>query len=356
MVAFFYSPISRVIYFFMESEEKNANIGGEDKSMSAKKNMKIFFAGFAGLIGVVLVLSGIVGIYRTYALAATDNFTLAIAKVLRLPVAKIGSTVALYTDYADDLHAIKTMRDYDKANNGPGANFTDEEMSDQVLLRIANNVLLDQEATSYGVTVEQSDIDALKTTLMQQFENVDKLNEELGKRYGWTLVDYEKKVMRSYILQNKLNEKIATDDKLKEEVKAQAQSVLDQIKGGADFAELATQYGQDGTKDQGGDLGFFKKGEMVPEFETAAFALNEGDVAQELVETEYGYHIIKVEEKKTEDVVNPDTKKKEKVESVHARHILFRYPSVDVFLGDLAKKTNFHLYVKVHNPFTDLNK
>ena len=46
MVAFFYSPISRVIYFFMESEEKNANIGGEDKSMSAKKNMKIFLKCF----------------------------------------------------------------------------------------------------------------------------------------------------------------------------------------------------------------------------------------------------------------------------------------------------------------------
>ena len=54
--------------------------------------------------------------------------------------------------------------------------------------------------------------------------------------------------------------------------KAKAQDILNKIKGGADFAAMARQFGTDGTKDQGGDLGWFGAGRMVPEFEKAIFA------------------------------------------------------------------------------------
>jgi tetratricopeptide (TPR) repeat protein len=80
--------------------------------------------------------------------------------------------------------------------------------------------------------------------------------------------------------------------------KATAEEILAKVKGGADFATLAKQYSEDtGSKDKGGDLGFFKRGSMVPEFEKAAFALKAGEVS-EPVKTVYGYHIIKVEERK----------------------------------------------------------
>src|SRR5690606_36379540 len=74
----------------------------------------------------------------------------------------------------------------------------------------------------------------------------------------------------------------------------EAREILSKIRGGADFEELAKMYSKDpGTKDLGGDLGFFAKGKMVPEFEEAAFALNPGEVS-DVVKTEYGYHVIKV--------------------------------------------------------------
>lgn len=87
------------------------------------------------------------------------------------------------------------------------------------------------------------------------------------------------------------------DEEQKEEARAKAQGILDRINAGEDFAELAKEFSDDpGSGSLGGELGFFGKGEMVPEFEEASFELQVGEVS-ELVETYFGYHIIKVNDK-----------------------------------------------------------
>jgi parvulin-like peptidyl-prolyl isomerase len=84
-----------------------------------------------------------------------------------------------------------------------------------------------------------------------------------------------------------------TDDQ-KAAKKKQIDDILKQIKGGADFATLATQYSEDpGSKDKGGELPPFSHGEMVPQFEAAAFSMKTNTVS-DVVTTDYGYHIIKL--------------------------------------------------------------
>jgi len=86
-------------------------------------------------------------------------------------------------------------------------------------------------------------------------------------------------------------------------VRATADAVLKKVMGGGDFAALAKEYSQDsGSAANGGDLGFFVKDQMVPPFAAAAFALQPGQVSS-LVETQYGYHIIKVIERRAARVV-----------------------------------------------------
>ena len=80
---------------------------------------------------------------------------------------------------------------------------------------------------------------------------------------------------------------------------AEAKKIIAQLKGGGDFAALAKQYSKDPSgAQQGGDLGFFKKDEMVPEFATAAFALQPGQVSPEPVHSQFGWHVILLVERR----------------------------------------------------------
>jgi len=105
------------------------------------------------------------------------------------------------------------------------------------------------------------------------------------------------------------------DKKFNYEQKKKAEDLLKQIQGGADFAELAKQNSEDpGSKDQGGDLGFVKRETFVPEFDKVLFDsdLQSGQVYPQIVESQFGYHIIK----KLKERGDGDDKE------VHAQHIL----------------------------------
>ncbi|MCB1453597.1 MAG: peptidylprolyl isomerase [Rhizobiaceae bacterium] len=78
----------------------------------------------------------------------------------------------------------------------------------------------------------------------------------------------------------------------------EAKDIIRQLGEGADFAELAKEHSSDGSAQNGGDLGFFGPGRMVPEFEKAAFALEVGGHSQEPVQSQFGFHVIKLTDKR----------------------------------------------------------
>lgn len=104
-----------------------------------------------------------------------------------------------------------------------------------------------------------------------------------------------------------------TSEKVKTTSRQLAQAILDSLKAGADFAAMAARYSEDpGSKDKGGDLGFTKRGRLVPEYEAAAFALEDGQYAT-VTESQFGFHVIQLLEKRGE--------------TVHTRHILIKIKS-----------------------------
>jgi peptidyl-prolyl cis-trans isomerase C len=78
----------------------------------------------------------------------------------------------------------------------------------------------------------------------------------------------------------------------------EAKAVIAELGKGADFAALAKQHSTDPSKDNGGDLGWFSRDQMVPEFSDAVFKLNKGDYTKEPVKTQFGYHVIKLEDRR----------------------------------------------------------
>ncbi len=115
---------------------------------------------------------------------------------------------------------------------------------------------------------------------------------------------------------------------------ADAQKVLDKLKQGGDFAKLARQYSQDnGSKDNAGDLGFFARGVMVPEFEERAFAMQENELS-DLVKSEFGYHIIKLNKIKASEVKLFDSVKAE---------------LLDLYTQNEAKKQLYNLVEQLAN-------
>ncbi len=100
------------------------------------------------------------------------------------------------------------------------------------------------------------------------------------------------------------------DAAAKAAARAKAQALLDSLKAGANFADLAKRYSEDpGSAAQGGDLGMVRRGQFVKEFETAVFSLAEGQLSG-IVETDFGYHIIQLLERRGD--------------AVHPRHILIK--------------------------------
>jgi len=101
----------------------------------------------------------------------------------------------------------------------------------------------------------------------------------------------------------------------KDAAQMKIEEILAKVNAGEDFAELAKEFSDCPSKEQGGNLGFFTRGQMVKPFEDTAFALNEGEVSG-IVETQFGYHIIKVTGKKLENQVAFEDAKEQIKESL----------------------------------------
>jgi len=133
-------------------------------------------------------------------------------------------------------------------------------------------VLLDRDQARLKIAVPPTDIQRYYNDNIQQYQTPEQ-------------------VKASHIL-------LKTEGKDKAAVKKQAEEILQQVKSGGDFAALAKKYSEDeGSKVNGGDLDYFGRGRMVPEFENVAFTLAPGQVS-DIVESQFGFHIIKVIDKR----------------------------------------------------------
>ena len=214
---------------------------------------------------------------------------------------------------------------------GARGEFFKLQLQEQALQGLIRQEIYGQQARSFKIKVPSQEVD---DAFAEQYDGLlanYSITEEQLEIYligqGKTLEGFKKEMRESAGMQLRdqaLREEVIgdlqpTDDELEaylekniskydapEEIRAShilvddeetANEVLDKLNNGADFAELAREYSTCPSAEEGGDLDWFPRGMMVPEFEEAAFALQVGEMSA-LVKTQYGYHIIKLTDRK----------------------------------------------------------
>ena len=215
-----------------------------------------------------------------------------------------------------------------------------DEIYRGALDQLVTIAVLTQETRARKITVTDAEIDAQLNEMRAQFQTEEAFKKALADR-GLTLQRMRDDARANMGIQKMMDAEVAnqpppTDAQVREfydknpekftqpeslrashiliradenadpatktKALAQAQAILKKVKAGADFAELAKQHSADGSAQQGGDLGFFPRGQMVPAFDQAAWALKDGEISG-IVTTQFGHHIIKAVERKAGSTV-----------------------------------------------------
>ncbi len=278
-------------------------------------------------------------------------------------VAVVNGTIVTRGELDQELQVV--MKRFGRDGKNVGAAQL-SQLESQVLESLIDRELLFQEAEQAGIRIDDKTLDAQLEKLKKRFSDEGGFKKAMEQmhlseqdvrrqiRRGMTIEQWidgkfvhsisvpEKEVKEYYDSHLKMFQRpeevrashilIKVDAKADEQTKLKARKDLEEIQKkllkGEDFAKLAKKYSQGPSAAKGGDLGYFRRGQMVPPFEKAAFALKPGEVS-DIVVTRFGYHLIKVSDIKPAKTFSyPEVKekltgflKKEKISQAIDAHV-----------------------------------
>ena len=302
----------------------------------SKLNKRLIAMIVSAVIVLIIVIVGAFGVL-IYRYKSSSRITEAVASVVPYPVMKVNGGFVSYHEYLFEVASIKQYYQNQPGTttkidfNSAAGKAKLKDLEQQVMTQLKSDEVSRQLIKKNKITVTDKQVNDQLAQITQSAGGDQKVRQVLAQYYGWTYNDLKRKV-KFQLEKQALQTKITSDPKADAAAKAKAESILAQIKAGADFATMAKEYSQDTTAANGGDLGFFGRGQMVKPFEDAAFALQPGQVSG-VVKTQYGYHIIKV------IAVNGD--------QVHAAHILIKTVDFDQYMQNAVNSAKTSQYLKI---------
>ena len=287
------------------------------------------------IIVCVLVLIfcflGAVGLCA-YRFQLDNKLVRAVTYVLPFPAAIADGHIVSFGEWRDEVKAVmqfsaKRMGKVDRP-----------QIEKEVLDKMIKEVLLKKLARKHGIKVTKEEVADFVKKTEDEAGGKDKFSQYILESFGWDVDKFVAKMMYSEVLWQKATGEPSV--MIIKEAKEKADGLLKLLKKNEkSFEDVAKENSDDtGSATNGGDLGWFSHGVMVKEFEAAAFALEKGQMS-EPVKTDFGYHIILVEDKKPAEADKPDS------EQVKARHILVRFKPFADYWTEYQAKAKVHKFV-----------
>jgi hypothetical protein len=294
------------------------------------------------LVGIAIVFLGVFAV-GYYAFGWSDAVTQRVVLGVRYPGAMVEGTVISVKSFEDDA---ATLENYYAQQAEANPQLGEVPAAGEIRVTAMNRALRDamtiRLARARGISISDGDVAEEYQRMVDQSGGDEAyVKDTVATLYNWTPEQFQEKVITPYLYRAAMVEAVAKDDTLQANIdaKQRAEDVLAQVQAGEkSFEDLAQEFSEDSTASVGGDLGVFGKGEMVAEFEQAAFALKDGE-ASGIVRTQFGFHIIKVDQHfaANEEDGTP--------EQVSAHHILIRTQDFDDYLTDHLKAGRVYVFV-----------
>lgn len=293
--------------------------------------MKKILSIIAILLGTALVALIVFGV-GVYGFSWRGAFARSVLRILPYPAAVANARIIAMNDFYEDQETIRYF--YSQSQNPGQPDTADVDAS--LLNRLVFDSVLSFLAEKNKVTVSGADIEARLKEISDAQTGNESLDAILTRLYGWNTEQFKQKILVPFLQEEKLKEIVANDSAANEDARKRAEEVLADVqKGEKTFEALAQEFSEDSSASVGGDVGYFGRGEMVKPFEDAAFALQPGETSG-IVESEFGFHIIRVEEKISDA---------EKGEQVRARHILIKRQTIDALIAEEMENASVRVFV-----------
>ena len=249
--------------------------------------------------------------------------------VVPYPIIIVDYRPLFYNDYQTQLNSLLSFYDSEKKSNPNLEIPTIEETKSHIINRMIEKEIVAKAAKNYNVTVTEEELESQIDALAMEIGDRQALVNQLQDLYGWGVAEFKKEILKPLLLKNKVAFAVILDDRLNQEVRQRAENLLIQVRNNPeDFSDIARQNSEDITAIRGGDLGYFGPGQMIKEFEEAAFALEVGEIS-DIVKTQFGYHIIRVDEKLLGE--------NDEVAQIKASHILIRGKNIDQYINEIKE-------------------
>lgn len=306
-----------------------------------KKQVKwvVIIKTIALVLAAYVVLAGIF----IYFFGSSNTLIRKTENIIPYPAASVGAKVITMGKLEDRLNSVRMFyENQDFSDLGMRVDFSTADGKKRLMIKKKNaldklieNTFIQSLANKRSITVTSDIVDQEVNKKLEQYGNADDTAKNIQKLYGWTVADFKNNIVMPDLYQEKLFADVITNEKDFVDAKNKIDAAQKELQGGKEFESVVAQYSEGDSAKNRGDLGWLSAQEMLPEIAPAVFSLEKGKTS-DIINSSLGYHIIRVDDKKTEDGVD----------KVRLKQIFVRSKNFSDWLCEQEKNYKIYIFSK----------